>query len=429
MKRLLVLLGVLLSLAAARAQGFSGTYTMATETGGVTLVLQQSAQGEVTGTLSGNGSSFALEGVLDDLDQSVAYGTVAGPEGVLAFEATLEQGGLYLVLVGLTPQGELDESNVSEFFFERAAEAGSGNAGDAPLEQSAPSNPLGARSGNPLAQQEQPDLFAGTFTGEGLTLSLEPAEEQYAGQLEFGGNRYEVVAVADGDTLTGGFQVAGDTFTFTATLAGATLTLSSDGASYRLQKQGGAANPLAGGAANPAGGSQGSSSPVLAQGQHASLTQDSALAFIEALEFSLEQVGYAYTFSEAERQQMFQEMVRAYPQASQEEQVIMASAREIWDETQAGWPSASDEDKRAFILAVFVLAFGEETVQQWVGPGGSGGQGQALGGSQCSSFEDCTSSFVDESTWTDTFNTQSCWASAGCGGYDTSTDTFYYDEP
>ena len=75
-----------------------------------------------------------------------------------------------------------------------------------------------------------------------------------------------------------------------------------------------------------------------------------------------------------------------------------------------------------------IRARGEEAVADWVGPTGGAGGGQALGGAgQCATFEDCTGNFVDEQTWTDTFNAQGCWAAAGCGGFDATTNTFDYE--
>jgi len=43
----------LLTIGNARAQTFTGTYTLPNQTGVVTLTLKQDAQGKVTGTLSG----------------------------------------------------------------------------------------------------------------------------------------------------------------------------------------------------------------------------------------------------------------------------------------------------------------------------------------------------------------------------------------
>lgn len=201
-----------------------------------------------------------------------------------------------------------------------------------------------------------------------------------------------------------------------------------------MTRRGSAASPPGAQTANPLGQAEapanplatGANDPVMVQGQYASLTRDNALAFIEAFEFALIQVGYAYRFTDAEREQLLQAVVQAFPQAEQMDQVVLSHAREIWTRVQANWPRASEAERREFILGVFILAFGEEAVQQWVGPTGSGGQGQALGTDSCGSFEDCTSRFVDQRTWSDTFNAQGCWAAAGCNSYDSSSGTFSY---
>lgn len=162
-------------------------------------------------------------------------------------------------------------------------------------------------------------------------------------------------------------------------------------------------------------------SPVIATGAYGSLTQDDAVAFIEALEFVLAQIGYAYTFTDAERGQAYQAIAQNYPQLPQTDQVVLSQARDIWERVQAGWSTATLDEQREFAVGVLVLAFGEETVSQWAGS--STGQG----GGACTTFEDCTGNLVDGQSWGDTFNAQSCWAAAGCNSYDASTGTFDYD--
>jgi len=196
--------------------------------------------------------------------------------------------------------------------------------------------------------------------------------------------------------------------------------------------QGGATAPAAPGAA-PGGGAAGggalggarpapqAGSPVIATGQHASLTQDDAAAFIEALEFVLGQLGYAYTFTPTDRAQALQAIAQSFPTLPQADQVVLSQARSIWERVRVSWAAATPAEQQEFALGVLVLAFGEETVRQWVGTGGGGG-----GGGACTTFEDCVGGYVDGDTWTDTFNAQGCWAAAGCEGYDPSTGTFDY---
>ncbi|HZW28737.1 MAG TPA: hypothetical protein VFF08_09785 [Trueperaceae bacterium] len=181
---------------------------------------------------------------------------------------------------------------------------------------------------------------------------------------------------------------------------------------------GGAAGGGALGGARPA---PQAGSPVIATGQHASLTEDDAAAFIEALEFVLGQLGYAYTFTPTDRAQALQAIALSFPTLPQADQVVLSQARSIWERVRVSWAAATPAEQQEFALGVLVLAFGEETVRQWVGTGGGGG-----GGGACTTFEDCVGGYVDGDTWTDTFNAQGCWAAAGCEGYDPSTGTFDY---
>ena len=177
-----------------------------------------------------------------------------------------------------------------------------------------------------------------------------------------------------------------------------------------------AANPAA---ANPA------ASPVLAVGAYAQLTEDAGHAFLEALEFVLAQIGAPYVFPEAERRAALEELARAFPLAEREEQLVLADARYLWTQVQANWASATPDAQREFALGVLALAFGEETVRSWVDAAAGG---SASGGSAgCATYDDCAGAYVDGQTWSDTFNTQSCWAAAGCSSYDTSTGDFSYD--
>lgn len=175
----------------------------------------------------------------------------------------------------------------------------------------------------------------------------------------------------------------------------------------------------------------GEAESALATGEHATLTMDNALAFIEALEFVLAQIGYTYRFNDSERSELLQAVALNFPAAEAMDQLVLADARRIWEGVQANWSTASEEDKREFALGVLILAFGEETVAAWVGQAGGGGGGveaggQPLGSGSCATFEDCTGSFVDAGTWSDTFNAQGCWAAAGCSSFDSSTGTFDY---
>jgi hypothetical protein len=122
---------------------------------------------------------------------------------------------------------------------------------------------------------------------------------------------------------------------------------------------------------------------------------------------------------------MCQAIAQAFPQGTPEAQTVLSQTRDIWTRVQQNWGSASEADKREFLLGVFVLAFGEAQVSQWVSANTASPSGSS--GRNCGSFEECTSHLVSEQTWTDTFNAQGCWAAAGCSDYDPGTQTFSYD--
>lgn len=283
----------------------------------------------------------------------------------------------------------------------------------------APSTQASPPASNPLTAA---DPLVGTFSDGNLVLRLQGGQGAYTGDIHFSGQTFPATAQGHAAELRGTFTSGGQAFSFTARLEGDTLNFETGGASYRLDKQR-TATP-----ATPTPETRTAADPVIVEGPYASLTRDNALAFIEAFEFALEQVGYAYSFTPAEREQLLQAVTQAFPTADQSDQLVLSQAREIWNRVQVNWASAPEHEKREFLLGVFILAFGEEAVQQWVGPSGSGGQGQSLGSSNCGSFEDCTSRFVDERTWTDTFNAQGCWAAAGCDSYDSSSGTFSYTD-
>ena len=411
MRHWILIVGLILG--AVWAQEYSGSYTTEHASGTLTLELIQEGD-ELRGTLSGSGIHFELEGFVYQ-DEGVAAGAVYTAEGMGGFEAYLQGDTLGLYLFELDENHDPIVESATELIMTRQGSAAS-----------QPVNPLGQAEApvNPLAPQPSQvpaDPLVGTFSDGTLTLTLQGGGGQYSGQIEFSGQRYPVTAQGSGNALSGTFTSSGQSFAFTATLQGETLSFETGGTAYRLQKQ--AAAP-----ANPLAGTGMPGDPVIVQGQYASLTRDNALAFIEAFEFALEQVGYAYRFTDAEREQLLQAIVQEFPKAEQMDQVVLSHAREIWTRVQANWPRASDAEKREFLLGVFILAFGEEAVQQWVGPSGGGGQGQALGSGSCGSFEDCTSRFVDQQTWTDTFNAQGCWAAAGCDSYDSSSGTFSYSD-
>lgn len=300
--------------------------------------------------------------------------------------------------------------------------------GDGPA---APANPLAAAS----------DPLPGTFEGDGLRAQVTGSDGHYRGDLTLAGRVYPFTATGNAAHLDGSFTSDGASFDFTGALDGDVLRLVSGGSTYRLQRVGapltGPVNPLStpadGAAAVAAPGSAAAATsggthddPVVAHGHAATLTRDNALAFIEALAFALAQVGYTQPISQIEQVQLLQAMAQGYGTLAPADQAVLAHAREVWTRVQANWASASEEERTEFVLGVFVLAFGEEAVQQALGSGGTASGGHpSSDGLGCATVEACMSRYTPEA-YSDMINAQSCWAAAGCESYDPIDNSFTF---
>lgn len=233
----------LLALAVAvplSAQSFSGTFTTANQQGGVvTVVLRHSPDGQLTGSMSGAGIQFQIEGIVEE---GTAMGAITSAEGGVFFEGTLQGNQLTLVLI------EVGAGNTPDYSKTRTVVLTRGGAADAPP----------APVGNPLAAGPA-DPAAGTWAGDGMEMALTGGGGRYQGTLRFQDNEFPVSATGQQGRLSGSFVAGGQTYPFTATIEGQQMSLESGGTRYTLARQGqaGPVNPLAGGApaGRPAAGS------------------------------------------------------------------------------------------------------------------------------------------------------------------------------
>lgn len=361
---------------ATLGHGFTGRFSGDAPIGRVTVVLETSAQG-LTGTLDAPGVRLVLEGVTEG---AVGYGYAYTADEALGFEAYLDGALLGLYVFELDAFGRALVDSAVELLLERV-----------------------------------PAVLDGRYADDRITLTLRTTATGYEGEVGSADRRYSVAGVATSDGVRGTFSGHGDTYGFVAVVVGDGLRFETGGAVYDLHRVEGVS-----GAPDVT---------VVARGTAADLSRDDALAFLEALEFVLEEVGYAYRFSDAERAEALTAFARTFPSMDDVDQVVLSQARTIWERVRLNWHRSDERERREFALGVLVLAFGDATVASWVGPQGSEGQGQALGsGSGCASFDDCAASFVDQQTWTDTFNAQGCWSAAGCESYDSGSGTFTYSD-
>ena len=119
-----IFIGVIVLAAAAFGQNFKGTYTMTSGSTKLTLVLNQDAGGQITGTLSSStGATFQLSG---KIEEDIAMGTCQGQAGTSQFEASFEGSLLIFTLMETGPNGEVNSRSLE---FTRAG--GGGGTSDA----------------------------------------------------------------------------------------------------------------------------------------------------------------------------------------------------------------------------------------------------------------------------------------------------------
>jgi hypothetical protein len=241
---LLALPWILITAAPVSAQDYAGTWTMATPNGGsITLTLQLDNSGRVSGSLSGNGNSFPLEG---QRQGGGLVGQATIPGGALHFEASQSGGQLTMVLAELDQAGQPNAATRQELRFTRAGGAGNamvsgGMGGGNSMGGGNPFGGVGAGGGGG-------DPYIGTFANGEVTFSITPGQGGYAGNLQVQGQSIPFTAQRTGDHLTGNLSSGGTTYIFEARLQGNTLSVLSDGQTVTLERAGvgGGAAPMMG---------------------------------------------------------------------------------------------------------------------------------------------------------------------------------------
>jgi hypothetical protein len=212
---------ILSAFASVQAQDFAGTWTMPTPSGGaITLTLQLDAGGRATGSLSGNGNSFPLQG---ERQGSGLVGRATIPGGALHFEASQTGDQLTMVLAELDPQGQPNPASRQELHFSRQGVMGGGG----------PANPFAAAGGAASG-----DPYLGTFGNDEVSMTIAAQQGGYGGALTVQGQALPFTAQRTGDHLTGSIGSGGTTYIFEARVQGSTLAILSDGQTVTLQRQG-----------------------------------------------------------------------------------------------------------------------------------------------------------------------------------------------
>ena len=269
---------LLFSLAgSALAQEYTGSYTAPLPQGGqLALVLQQDAQGRVTGTLSGT-AQFQIQAQVRN-GQIAGYAVATG--GRLYLEGQLQGASLMLALAEVGPDGQPQAQTARTVTLTRSGGAGmgmaQGQAGGQPMTGAQPpmGGPMpgagpgarGQRGGNAA------DPYAGTFTNGEVTITLSRQGQGYGGIAIYQGAQFPLQAQLMGDRISGMYQVQGQALPFQAQVQGDLMMLATSDGTVQLQRSAGA---VSGGAMQPGmgGGGAGAGGAVAATPQDQQLAQ------------------------------------------------------------------------------------------------------------------------------------------------------------
>ena len=93
-------------------------------------------------------------------------------------------------------------------------------------------------------------------------------------------------------------------------------------------------------------------------------TEDDGVAYIEALEFCLLQVGSPVKFNQQQRQEILLTLNRSFNTLPLEIQLRLSNARTSWNHYQASWNYLSRDEQIDFVYGVIALAYGEQAAQK-----------------------------------------------------------------
>ncbi len=207
----LIFLVLILGLAAA--QTLAGTWVTKLSNGSVlTLVLKES-DGQVQGTLSGNGLTLQLEGESDGVN---AQGKLSSQNEQAVFQMLRTDNTLTLVIANLDPNtGQADQSTAQTLQFSRQDNANSSNLKPSP---------------------NLPDLLVGRFSSKEISLEIAGTNGQYKGTITLGKQKYVFKGQGSNSKMTGSFNIKDSTFLFEARATQNTMTVLLGGKIYKLNR-------------------------------------------------------------------------------------------------------------------------------------------------------------------------------------------------
>ncbi|NOY22435.1 MAG: hypothetical protein GXO70_02830 [Acidobacteria bacterium] len=207
---------------AVHGADYTGNYTLSSGNTTLTLKLKQQRNGTLTGELVGsNGYRITLNGEVAD---GIGEGMATDSKGQAFFEVHFEGGKLLFYLM------EQNSDQGRSLYFTRVSGGVSSHGIGAGTRRSTSSrNPLAGGGSSP---------FSGTFSGDGVTLSLQGSGGKMNGTLLFNGSRFPVSATASGNTMRGNFSAGGNSYPFDGRLSGGVMKFSTGGTSYSLRKAG-----------------------------------------------------------------------------------------------------------------------------------------------------------------------------------------------
>jgi hypothetical protein len=213
---------------AAQAPDFNGSFSAAGQNGTVTVTLKSAGNSRYAGTMANGSLTWRIVGEVED---GALVGTVDTGQGVLGFEAHVNGARLQLILVEVGPDGVPRLDQGQELIFTRTQGPAPAQASAGPA-RSTPAFPGFGKSASGSAA----DPFAGTFSDGQLTLSLQPANGGYTGQLALGNEAYPVAAKRNGDRVEGSMNAPTGQYGIIISAATGGVVLSNAGTEYALRR-------------------------------------------------------------------------------------------------------------------------------------------------------------------------------------------------